>query len=93
MIQCTIMAQEMIGKIFGNDLMIKVIHVNNILKELVFGSGQDQHELLNNGKMNDFDQLKNIDKIKILETPNRNKWMEELDLIQTKIVEFEVQNI
>src|SRR5215813_12071856 len=42
--------------------------------------------------MKDFDQLKGIDKIKILETPDRQKWLNELQLIETKKVDFEVQN-
>ena len=40
--------------------------------------------------MNDFDQLKRIDKIKVLETPNRQKWLDELQVIKTKITDFEV---
>ena len=43
--------------------------------------------------MQDFDQLRQIDKIKILETPNQDKWNNELKLITTKITEFEIQNI
>ena len=76
-----------------NDPMIKVIHVNNIPQIVNFGSGQDRHESLDIGKMNDFDQLRQINKIKILETPNRQKWHDELKLIQFKEVEFNVQNI
>ena len=75
------------------DQQIKVIHVNNIPQEVNFGSEQDRYKSLDNGKMQDFDQLRQIDKIKILETPNQDKWNNELKLITTKIAEFEIQNI
>src|SRR5215469_10940261 len=74
------------------DPVVKVIHVNNIPKDVIFRSGQDKHESLDIGKMKDFDRLKRIDKIKILETPNHQKWINELQVIQTKIAEFETQN-
>ena len=75
------------------DPMIKVIHVNNIPNNVNFGSGQDRHESLNNGKFDDFAHLKQINKIKILETPDRQKWNNELKLIQFKEVEFDIQNV
>ena len=75
------------------DPMVKVIHVNNIPNSVNFGSGQDLHESLDNGKMNDFNQLQRINKIKILETPDRIKWENELKLIQFKEVGFDIQNI
>jgi endonuclease IV len=74
------------------DPIVKMIHVNNIPQDVIFKSGQDRHESLDIGKMKDFDQLKQIDKIKILETPNRQKWEDELRLIQTKITDFDIQN-
>src|SRR5262249_7561566 len=57
-----------------------------------FKSGTDRHESLDIGKMKDFDQLKRFDKIKILETPNRSKWANELQIIKTKITDFSIQN-
>ena len=74
------------------DPIVKVIHVNNIPQNIAFKSGTDRHESLDIGKMNDFDQLKKIDKIKILETPDRQKWLNELQIIKTKITDFKVQN-
>ena len=75
------------------DPTIKVIHVNNIPYNVNFGSGQDQHESLDQGKFNDFDKLRQINKIKVLETPDRQKWENELKLIQFKGVEFGIQSI
>ena len=73
--------------------MVKLIHVNNIPQNVTFGSGEDRHESLDNGKMNDFNQLQRLDKVKILKTPNREKWINELKIIQTKIADFKIQNI
>ena len=75
------------------DQTIKIIHVNNVPECVKFGSGQDKHESLDIGKFKDFDQLKRFDKIKILETPNQQKWYNELKMITTKITDFEIQNI
>src|SRR5277367_6637197 len=75
------------------DPMIKVIHVNNIPHKVNKGSGQDLHESLDCGKMNDFNQLQKINKIKLLETPNRDKWFDELKIIQSKKTELQIQNI
>ena len=63
------------------------IHVNDIPLKVTYGSGEDEHESLTNGiiatydKGFKFEQLKSINKIKILETPRNELWNEELRLI------------
>ena len=66
---------------------IKCIHVNDIPLKVTYGSGEDEHESLTNGiiatydKGFKFEQLKSIKKIKILETPRKELWSDELKLI------------
>ena len=63
------------------------IHVNDIPLKVTYGLGEDEHESLTNGiiatydKGFKFEQLKSINKIKILETPRNELWNEELRLI------------
>src|SRR6185312_4403969 len=66
---------------------VKCIHVNDIPLKVTYGSGEDENESLTNGiittydKRFKFEQLKDIKKIKILETPRKELWNEELKLI------------
>ena len=73
---------------------VKCIHVNDIPLKVTHGSGEDEHESLTNGiiatydKGFKFEQLKDINKIKILETPRNELWNEELRLINNMTTEI-----
>ena len=70
------------------DPIIKVIHVNDIPIGLIKGSGQDRHESLEKGTIaiyHNWQFIRDQKAIKILETPDQEKWYEELKIISQKM--------
>jgi len=70
------------------DPIIKIIHVNDIPLGLIKGSGQDRHESLEKGTIaiyHNWQFIRDQKAIKILETPDQEKWYEELKIISQKM--------
>ena len=72
---------------------VECIHVNDIPLKVTHGSGEDEHESLHHGVISTYDKgfkfehLKNINKPKILETPRKEFWKDELRLINNMTTE------
>ena len=70
------------------DPIIKIIHVNDIPIGLIKGSGQDRHESLEKSTIaiyHNWQFIRDQKAIKILETPDQEKWYEELKIISQKM--------
>ena len=70
------------------DPIIKIIHVNDIPIGLIKGSGQDRHESLEKGTIAiyyNWQFIRDQKAIKILETPDQEKWYKELKIISQKM--------